>query len=158
MKSIFLTILIFIGIYWASSISGKKQAEDLVRAEIARNNTSSQAANLSPVALAKNLVSESKSRGIPRKSTDEISLIDIEFKNNIITSKYVFDRPASMPIPANMIIEAKNEILANFKNSGMCKTGEGNVILQSGINVQQHYFLIGGTKPSFSIIMGFNNC
>ena len=63
-----------------------------------------------------------------------------------------------MPIPANMIIEAKNEILANFKNSGMCKTKECKIILQSGINVQQHYFLVGGKKPSFSIIMGLNNC
>ena len=158
MKSIFWTILIFIGVYWASSISGKKQAENLVRAEIAQKNTSNQAANLSPVVLAQNLVSESKSRGIPRKATEEISLTDIEFKNNIITSKYVFDRPASMPIPANMIAEAKNEILVNFKNSGMCKTREGKIILQSGISVQQHYFLIGGKKPSFSIIMGLNNC
>lgn len=158
MKSIFWTILIFIGLYWASSISGKKQAENLFRAEIARNNTANQTANLSPVALAQNLVSESKSRGIPRKATEEISLVDIEFENNTITSIYVFDRPASMPIPVNMVVEAKNEILINFKNSGMCRTKEGKIILESGIKVQQHYFLIGGKKPSFSIIMGFNNC
>lgn len=165
MKTLAWAILISVFTYWLAIEPAKKQATEAIKAEIAQQNGGNENTNVnvntksaSSIEIAQNIVAESRSRGLPRKVTEEITLKNITLNDNKIISIFIFDRPASMPIPKDMISAAKNEILINFKNSPMCKTPNGRRALQSNIEIQQFYFLDGGKNPEFSIKMGIKNC
>lgn len=163
MKTLAWAILIAVFTYWLAIEPAKRSAIADVKQAAAQGDSSraqqgQPSQYMYPTEQAQLLTAAAKSRGLPRRVSDAITLISVDQQDAKVVGTYVFDRPASMPIPSDMIEAAKIEIRTNFRRSEACTDQRQRAALINGVSYLQHYFLEGGARPAFSIELRNNDC
>jgi hypothetical protein len=157
-----LIVALVVGGYWASKFAGQEQAKREIAQAKQLSNESAVASNrLGSNSIEQEVMlmaDQSRSLGLPRQVTQDITLKSVLSAGTQLIGHYEFSTPAAIPITNQLIAEMREEIIQNFRSSPSCKTQAGREMLRRGVTIVQHYSLFRSYQTILTIELGARDC
>lgn len=160
MKFILWIVAIAVGTYWFTKVPAHESAKlEVAHARlISVGNPSAVPDRNSAEDDARKTAQASRQKGLPRKVSEEFTLLSIDAVGSQVIALYEFNSPAVIPITNQLLAETRSEIIQNFRSSASCTNSGAKALLQRGMSLVQNYRLYRSNNIILTVTLGYSQC